>query len=377
MMKFSKHSKDIDWTKMIISGLNKSLMVISSIQEAIQSESEPVEYVKQVQEHTVAKFNTSKVFSKAADLLVGSMVSGLTAPAPYTIVDEERGWITDTRQSKVRSWMEHIGSTIPDSNVQRHLEFAQSFYQFQETIQSMDNLDPITTTKILNAFLESNKNYLCSFIPDYLGAKEAELKDAVETDVLASSEQFRQMLEMVYRHAGIPLNAPQTRPQPLLSVPEPENNTTYNNIKEFVLPDNLMRFPSARQFSEFFMGYKLDAKELRAILDYLVKNSYITNDDQELLAFRLTGRMRPDGELHTIEWTCQKNPGSPKELYYLLRCTDDPDVYAKIKKFFSGLEWPDEKNEKYMARQASISFRRYLHNEIDPEVFTLNSGESD
>lgn len=150
------------------------------------------------------------------------------------------------------------------------------------------------------------------------------------------------------------------------------NKTNYDAIKEFVLPDNLMRLPSVRQYNDFFAVFKLDIHQLKDILDYLVKNSYISDNDRGILAFRLTGReeIKPK-ELYQIQWTCQKKPGSPKELYYLLLCVEDDDKYTKVKEFFTGVDWPEEKRQKDMAREASSTFKRFFNESIDKTIFKL------
>ena len=104
-----------------------------------------------------------------------------------------------------------------------------------------------------------------------------------------------------------------------------------------------------------------------AFIDWLAEKGYIADDNavKALLAYRLTGRCRPDGdELPAIEWR-GKN-GKSYELIYLVRYLSDRADYKKMRRFFTGPEWVKDRDSSY-ANAADSEFRKQM-SEFYPEV---------
>lgn len=102
-------------------------------------------------------------------------------------------------------------------------------------------------------------------------------------------------------------------------------------------------------------------------IDWLAEKGYIADDNEvkALLAYRLTGRCRPEGEeLPVIEWH-GKN-GKSYELIYLVRFLSDRGDYRKMRRFFTGPEWVKDRDSSY-ANSADSEFRIKM-SEFYPEV---------
>ncbi len=106
---------------------------------------------------------------------------------------------------------------------------------------------------------------------------------------------------------------------------------------------------------------------LVTFIDWLADKGYIAGDNEvkAMLAYRLTGRCRPEGEeLPVIEWH-GKN-GKSYELIYLVRFLSDRGDYRKMRRFFIGPEWVKDRDSSY-ANSADSEFRKQM-SEFYPEV---------
>ena len=106
---------------------------------------------------------------------------------------------------------------------------------------------------------------------------------------------------------------------------------------------------------------------LSSFINYLVDKGYIADDNKvkSLLAYRLTGRCRPEEEeLPIIEWHGKNN--KPYELIYVIRSLSERGDYKKMKLFFRGPEWVANKDSSY-ADSADSEFRRYMAS-LYPEI---------
>lgn len=140
----------------------------------------------------------------------------------------------------------------------------------------------------------------------------------------------------------------------------------------FVLPDDFFDWQhksnAPKEF--FYMDDTLKKRgvdTLVAFIDWLADKGYIADDNavKALLAYRLTGRCRPEGgELPVIEWH-GKN-GKSYELIYLVRCLSDRADYKKMRRFFIGPEWVKDRDSSY-ANSADSEFRKQM-SEYYPEV---------
>ena len=112
---------------------------------------------------------------------------------------------------------------------------------------------------------------------------------------------------------------------------------------------------------------KRGVETLVALIDWLADKGYVADDNavKALLAYRLTGRCRPEGEeLPEIEWH-GKN-GKSYELIYLVRFLSDRGDYRKMRRFFTGPEWVKDRDSSY-ANSADSEFRKQM-SEYYPEV---------
>ena len=140
----------------------------------------------------------------------------------------------------------------------------------------------------------------------------------------------------------------------------------------FALPDDFFDWQhksnTPKEF--FYMDDTLKKRgvaTLVAFIDWLADKGYIADDNtvKALLAYRLTGRCRPEGEeLPVIEWH-GKN-GKSYELIYLVRYLSDRADYKKMRRFFTGPEWVKDRDSSY-ANSADSEFRRKME-EFYPEV---------
>lgn len=138
----------------------------------------------------------------------------------------------------------------------------------------------------------------------------------------------------------------------------------------FTLPDNYFSgiSPSTNRkeyFTSTLWGNKCCVEDFVDLINYIADRGFIENNKatKQLLAFRLTGRLRPDGELPKIKWNGKAAKGA--DCIFLLKCTDAKPKYPKMKEFFEA-DFPT----KYFANNASVRFMEKLH-ELFPEIYEL------
>ena len=129
-----------------------------------------------------------------------------------------------------------------------------------------------------------------------------------------------------------------------------------NTPKEFFYMDDILK--------------KKGVETLIAFIDWLAEKGYIADDNavKALLAYRLTGRCRPEGEeLPVIEWRGKNN--KPYELIYIIKSFSDRGDYKKMRLFFQGPEWVKDRDSSY-ANSADSEFRRKI-SDFYPDVCEL------
>lgn len=101
-------------------------------------------------------------------------------------------------------------------------------------------------------------------------------------------------------------------------------------------------------------------------INYLADMDYIEDHPavKTLLAYRLTGRCRPEGKLPKIEWRRKDN--KPYELIYIIKSLSERGDYKKMRRFFTGPEWANDSDGSY-AKSASRNFQRQMA-EFYPEA---------
>ena len=149
---------------------------------------------------------------------------------------------------------------------------------------------------------------------------------------------------------------------------EAEQNSVEDET--FTLPDNYFSgiSPSTNRkeyFTRTLWGNKCCVEDFVDLINYIADRGFIENNKatKQLLAFRLTGRLRPDGELPKIKWNGKAAKGA--DCIFLLKCTDAKPKYPKMKEFFEA-DFPT----KYFANNASVRFMEKLH-ELFPEIYKL------
>ena len=140
----------------------------------------------------------------------------------------------------------------------------------------------------------------------------------------------------------------------------------------FSLPDDFFDWQhksnSPKEF--FYMDDAFKKKGVEtfvAFINWLAEKGYIADDNavKALLAYRLTGRCRPEWEeLPVIEWHGRN--GKSYELIYLVRYLSDRADYKKMRRFFIGPEWVKDRDSSY-ANSADSEFRKQM-SEFYPEV---------
>ena len=153
---------------------------------------------------------------------------------------------------------------------------------------------------------------------------------------------------------------------------EEYQNPTPQPSEPFALPDDFFDWQhksnAPKEF--FYMDDTLKKKgveTLVAFIDWLADKGYIADDNKvkALLAYRLTGRCRPEGkELPVIEWYGRN--GKSYELIFLMRYLSDRADYKKMRQFFTGPEWVKDRDSSY-ANSADSEFRKQM-SEFYPEA---------
>lgn len=145
--------------------------------------------------------------------------------------------------------------------------------------------------------------------------------------------------------------------------------------KKFIVPNNFKGQSLHWDKDEYFSAMNenfdhLGEKEWNKILDKLVSFRFLAEDkDKQLLFYRLTGLLRPEGELGLIKWNSEN--GHCKELLYFLKYIlpgNASKKYDKVKGYFCELsKWPEERPSTY-AQGANKYFKIAMHTAA-PEVF--------
>ena len=161
--------------------------------------------------------------------------------------------------------------------------------------------------------------------------------------------------------------------QPMLAFEEREKGAVSKSVEEtpFLLSKDYFDWGHCSNMPTeyFYLKNVVRNKGVSVLADfinYLADKGYIEDRIavKELLAYRLTGRCRPEGNLPTIEWH-GKN-GKSYELIYLVRFLSDRGDYRKMRRFFTGPEWVKDRDSSY-ANSADSEFRKQM-SEFYPEA---------
>lgn len=147
----------------------------------------------------------------------------------------------------------------------------------------------------------------------------------------------------------------------------------------FLLPADFFDLKNRSKVRNEHLNPKLElinkgAANLAEFINYLAEHGYIeaSLETKSLLAYRLTGFGRPEGDLLPIFW-CGQN-GKSYELIYIVKHISERGDYRKMRQFFTGPEWVEGHDSSY-ALAANSEFRRALE-EFYPEIFPFEKQTS-
>ena len=133
----------------------------------------------------------------------------------------------------------------------------------------------------------------------------------------------------------------------------------------FAFPDDFLDWQHKSNTSKeyFYMDDAFKKKSVETFvvfINWLADKGYIAEDNEvkALLAYRLTGRCRPEVESQpVIEWRGKNN--KPYELIYIVKSFSDRGDYRKMRLFFHGPEWVKDRDSSY-ANSSDSEFRRKM-----------------
>lgn len=147
----------------------------------------------------------------------------------------------------------------------------------------------------------------------------------------------------------------------------------------FCLPADFFDLKNRSKARSEYLHPKLElinrgAATLTELINYLAEQGYIdaSPEAKSLLAYRLTGFCRPEGELPQLYWS-GKN-GKSYELIFLVRHISERGDYKKMRQFFTGPEWVKDRDSSY-ALAAHSEFRRALE-KFYPRIFPFEKQPS-
>ena len=158
---------------------------------------------------------------------------------------------------------------------------------------------------------------------------------------------------------------------------EKPKRSNYNGENEdFNIPIDFCKMKKERN-GEYFTDPLFKFKDDNSIdtfknfINYIADKGYIEDspDEKRLLVYRLTGRWKPDGEIHRIKW---KNDDKGLVLSYIVRYgySKSRTKYQLMKKIFDGPVWGENADISKNADGAKTEVRKYLHH-LYPNIFKL------
>ena len=149
-----------------------------------------------------------------------------------------------------------------------------------------------------------------------------------------------------------------------------------SEVKIFTLPDNFFNGqPTSSNKAEYLGGLRFfsgtNVAKFVEMINYIADRGFIENnyETKRLLAFRLTGRMRPEGELPKIQWFGGASKGA--DCLFLMKCSDSKKKYFQMRQFFDA-DFPAPEKTSSTVHSAGWDFMRKL-NELFPDIYLLPS----
>lgn len=139
------------------------------------------------------------------------------------------------------------------------------------------------------------------------------------------------------------------------------------NGQPFSLPDDYFALPTHRaaideSFSLRIEVIKAGADKFATLVNYIADKGYINPSDRQLFAYRFSARQRPSA-VGTIEWRAPNN--RPYDLIYLVRTLTDRADYHKMRRFFTGPDWPARNTASY-AKGATFELKTFVNQLYPP-----------
>lgn len=125
----------------------------------------------------------------------------------------------------------------------------------------------------------------------------------------------------------------------------------YKASLAFALPDDFFSLKCVANDTEhLYLKHPVESKGVETFnefVNYVAETGYIENSPsvKRLFVYRLSGRLRPEGDLSPIVWHGKNNKSY--ELIYIIRYLCDRASYQKMRRFFTGPEWVKEKDSSY------------------------------
>lgn len=152
------------------------------------------------------------------------------------------------------------------------------------------------------------------------------------------------------------------------------SNVPAEDEEAFTLPDNYFNGLHTSSYKYEYLGgslfsYSTDVAKFIEMINYIADRGFIENNSKkkQLLAYRLTGRMRPEGALPTIQWI--GGASNSADCLFLMKCSDSKNKYAKMRQFFDA-DFPPKKKTSSLVHSAGTRFMKKL-NELFPHIYNL------
>lgn len=264
------------------------------------------------------------------------------------------------------------GFTLGDENLSHYLDYMSEFpfdrddrdeQDFHSAVQQMqpdwqqiqDIDDPDIDANLeqyfrdMRTFYEANFRMCAHFYQDSYG--DFKFDERLLLDGILQRPEAQQMLA--------------------IEATEPEPTGKAAEAAPFLLPKDYFDWNNCSNMPTEYFYLKKSVRGkgpsvLTDLINYLADMGYIEDCAavKQLLAYRLTGRCRPEGGLPPIAWR-GKN-GKSYELIYLVRYLSDRGDYKKMRRFFVGPEWVKDRDSSY-ANAADTEFRKRM-SEFYPEA---------
>ena len=194
----------------------------------------------------------------------------------------------------------------------------------------------------------------------------SEAEDSFNTDFLTFIvSQLMNDLHYYWDHYDLFTMKERNLIEPLLEHPLAVDlvNELWNEYRAnlpFDLPDDFFSLKCVADDTEhLYLKPPIKTKGVETFnefVNFVAEKGYIENSPsvKQLFVYRLSGRLRPEGDLPPIVWN-GKN-GKSYELIYIIRYLCDVASYKKMRCFFEGPEWVKDKDSSY-AKAADTNFR--------------------